>query len=98
MKKFKIQSKISIEHQEIGNLLNFHFHFCIKNEKRKLRFSIYHENEILLVENYDTVNQYLPSAVINRKISDVRTGTKVEEQRIYFRKYSDGTKSKQEKQ
>ena len=56
MKKFKIQSKISIEHQEIGNLLNFHFHFCIKNEKRKLRFSIYHENEILLVENYDTVN------------------------------------------
>ena len=34
MKKFEIQSNISIEHQEIGNLLNFHFHFCIKNENK----------------------------------------------------------------
>ena len=34
MKKFEIQSKISIEHQEIDNLLNFHFHFCIKNENK----------------------------------------------------------------
>ena len=34
MKKFEIQSKISIEHQEIGNLLNFHFHFCIKNKNK----------------------------------------------------------------
>ena len=34
MKKFEIQSKISMGHQEIGNLLNFHFHFCIKNENK----------------------------------------------------------------
>ena len=34
IKKFETQSKISIEHQEIGNLLNFHFHFCIKNENK----------------------------------------------------------------
>ena len=34
MKKLKIQSKISIEHQEIGNLLDFHFYFCTKNENK----------------------------------------------------------------
>ena len=34
MKKFEIQSKTSIEHPEIGNLFNFHFHFCIKNENK----------------------------------------------------------------